>query len=136
MITSFIRNYLVIGVILFVTDWFLPNVSFGYQVGRTFQVNNFIEHLPVLLVATLVLTVLSVIARPILQAVSAPINFLTLGAFNIVINVFFFWLATYLVNGFSITALSIAGFQLNTFFSYVAVALVFGLVQGFLALIF
>ena len=34
MITSFVRNYFVIGVVLFVTDWLLPNVSLGYEIGR------------------------------------------------------------------------------------------------------
>ncbi len=136
MITSFIRNYLVMGVILFVTDWLLPNVSFGYPVGRAFTMEAFLDHLPVLLIATLVLTLLSLIARPILKVLSAPINFLTLGLFNVVINVFFLWLATYLVSGFSITALNVGGFQLNTFFSYVAVAVIFGFVQGLLALVF
>lgn len=136
MLTSFIRNYLVMGVILFVTDWLLPNVSFGYPVGRAFTLAAFLDHLPVLLIATLVLTLLTLVARPILNFLSAPINFLTLGLFNVVINVFFFWLATYLVSGFSITALSINGFQLNTFFSYVAVAIIFGFVQGLLALVF
>ena len=136
MITSFIRNYFVIGVVLFVTDWFLPNVSLGYPVGPSFTLPFLLEHLPALLVTTLILTLLSMFARPVLQALSAPINFLTLGLFNIVINVFLFWLATYLVSDFTITALAIGDLQLNAFFSYAAVALVFGLIQGFLAMIF
>ena len=136
MITSFVRNYLVIGVCLFVCDWFLPNLSFGYQVGRDFNPASFFAHLPLLLVTTLVLTILSVVARPILQFLSAPINFFTLGLFNIVINVFLFWLTTYLVDGFTIGMLNVGGFQLNTFFSYCVVAILFGFLQGFLALIF
>lgn len=135
MITSFLRNYLIIGVVLFLTDWFLPNVSLGYPVGANFSWAVFVNALPVLLVATLVLTVLTMLARPILRLVSAPINFFTLGLFNLVIDVFLFWLATSLVSGFSITALSIGGLQLNTFFSYLAVAIVFGFIQGILALI-
>ncbi|MBQ6436374.1 phage holin family protein [bacterium] len=136
MITSFIRNYFVIAVVLFITDWFLPNVSFGYQVGRAFTLENFFAHLPVLLVTALVLTLLTLFARPVLQLISAPINFLTLGLFNVVINVFIFWLATYLVDGFTISDLVIGNFHLNSFFSYCAVALVFGFLQGFLAMIF
>lgn len=135
MIGNFVRNYLIITVVLFLTDWFLPNVSFGYGVGANFDWSNFVTHLPTLLIAALVLTLLSLIARPILQILSAPINFVTLGLFNIVINVFLFWLATYLVADFTISALTIGGWQLNTFFSYVAVAAVFGLIQGFLALL-
>ena len=136
MITNFIRNYFVIGVVLFVVSWIMPNVSLGYTVGRSFDPNDFLLHLPVLLVTALILTLLSMIARPVLQLLSAPINFLTLGAFNIVINVFLFWLAAYLVDGFNIGVLTVGGLRLNSFFSYAAVAIVFGFVQGFLALIF
>ena len=136
MISSFIRNYFVIGVVLFIITWIMPNVSLGYGVGRAFDPSDFVDHLPVLLVTALVLTLLSMIARPVLQLLSAPINFLTLGAFNIVINVFLFWLAAYLVDGFSIGTLSMGSMHLNAFFSYAAVAIVFGLVQGFLAMIF
>ncbi len=136
MINSFIRNYFVIGVVLFIVTWIMPNVSLGYEVGRSFDPGSFVDHLPALLVTALVLTLLSMIARPVLQLLSAPINFVTLGAFNIVINVFLFWLAANLVDGFSIGTLTLGGTHLNAFFSYAVVAIVFGLVQGLLALIF
>ena len=136
MLAKLIRNYVVLVLVLFVTDWLMPNVSFGYPVGKAFTTEAFLTQLPVLLVTALVLTLLSIFARPILKIISAPINLLTLGAFNVVINVFFFWLATYLVNDFTITALNVGGFQLNTFFSYMAVAVIFGFIQGFLGLIF
>jgi putative membrane protein len=136
MITAFLRNYIIIGVVLFVTDWLMPNVSLGYLTGGAFSVNSFVDHLPVFLITTLVLTILSVVARPVLQLISAPINFLTLGLFNIVISVFLFWLTAMLVDGFVISALSVGGYQLNVFFSYVAVAMIFGFIQGLLALIF
>ena len=96
----------------------------------------FVDHLPTFLVTVLVLTILSMVVRPILQMLSAPINFMTLGLFSVVINVVLFWLATYLVADFSITPLAIGDLQLNTFFSYAAVAVVFGFLQGFLAMIF
>ena len=136
MITSFVRNYFVISIVLFVVDWFMPNVSFGYQVGRAFNFANFLDHLPVLLITALVLTLLTIFARPILRLLSAPINFFTLGLFNIVINAFLFWLAAYLVDGFTITSLTINNLQLNSFFSYAVVAIVFGFLQGFLAMLF
>jgi putative membrane protein len=136
MVGNFLRNYLVILIVLFVTVWFLPNVSFGYQVGSAFSFQDFIEHLPVLLVAGLILTLLSSLARPVLELVTAPVNFLTLGLFNIVMNMGFFWVATYLVEGFYIMPLSIGQWHLNEFFSYSVVAIVFGFIQGLLALIF
>lgn len=135
MFSKFLRNYLIISLVLFLTDWFLPNVSLGYNVGQSWSMENFLAHLPVLLITTLVLTLLSLLARPILQILGAPIIFFTLGLFNIIINVFFFWLATYLVDGFTISSLTIGNFTLNTFFSYVAVAVVFGFIQGALALL-
>ena len=136
MIAKLIRSYIIMVLVLFITDWLMPNVSFGYPVGKAFTTVAFLSQLPVLLIAALVLTLLSIFARPILKIISAPINFITLGAFNVVINVFLFWLATYLVDGFTITALNVAGFQLNTFFSYVTVAVIFGFTQGVLALVF
>lgn len=136
MIAKLIRSYIIMVLVLFITDWLMPNVSFGYPVGKAFTTVAFLSQLPVLLIAALVLTLLSIFARPILKIISAPINFITLGAFNVVINVFLFWLATYLVDGFTITALNVAGFQLNTFFSYVTVAVIFGFTQGLLALVF
>jgi putative membrane protein len=136
MIGHFIRNFLVMAVVLFVTVWFLPNVSLGYQVGAAFSLNEFINCLPVLVITTFVLTVLSTVARPILEFVTAPINFITLGIFNILINIGFFYLAAYLVPGFAITELVIGELHLNSFFSYSAVAIFFGFIQGLLALIF
>ena len=136
MVGHFIRNFLVILIVLFVTIWFLPNVTLGYQVGPAFDHVEFINHLPILVITAFVLTVLSTVARPILEFVTAPINFLTLGLFNILINMGFFYLATYLVPGFEIKELVVGQLHLNSFFSYSVVAIFFGFVQGILALIF
>lgn len=136
MITKFIRNFIIIGVGLFITDWLMSNISFGYPVGKSFSWEAFGGQLPVLLTTTLVLTVLTLIARPILKLLSAPINFLTLGLFNILIDVFLFWLTSYLVPGFSVSELSLGELHLGRFFSYVAVSFVFGFLQGLLAMIF
>lgn len=135
MLGKLVRNYLVMSVILFITDWLLPNVSFGYPIGGDFTFAAFWQHLPTLLLVALVLTILSLVARPVLKILGAPINFLTLGLFGVLVNMLFFWLAAYLVPSFSITALSIGSLNLNLFFSYAAVAIVFGFVQGLLALL-
>ncbi len=135
MITKFIRNYIIIVLALFVTDWLMNNISFGYPTGKNFSFAVFWDGLPVLLVTALVLTLLSLIAKPILKILSAPINFVTLGLFNVVIDVLIFWLTAYLVSGFSIGELSLGQIHLGAFFSYAAVSLVFGFLQGLLALI-
>ena len=136
MISSFIRNYFVMSVVLFVSVWFLPNVSLGYPVGRSFTMALFLEKLPVFLVTTLLITFLSLIARPVLKLLALPINFMTLGLFNIVINVFLIWLTSYLVPEFQISRLAYGDWQFNLFFSYAAVSVVFGLAEGFLGMIF
>ena len=136
MIARFFRSFIVISAVLFLTAWFLPNVSFGFAVKQHFSFENFIQHSPVLFLTALVMTILSTLALPILELITAPINFFTLGLFNIVINVGFFYLAPYLVPQFQITLLQIGNFQLNSFFSYTVVAIVFGFIEGFLALIF
>ena len=135
MLGKLLRNYVLMLIILLATDWLLPNFSFGYPVGNAFSFEAFGAHLSTLLLVALILTLLGMFARPILKILGAPINFLTLGLFGVLINMLFFWLAVYLVPGFSITALSIGGLQLNLFFSYAAVAVVFGFVQGLLALL-
>ena len=86
MIAKLIRSYIIMVLVLFITDWLMPNVSFGYPVGKAFTTVAFLSQLPVLLIAALVLTLLSIFARPILKIISAPINFITLGAFNVVIK--------------------------------------------------
>jgi putative membrane protein len=136
MIGHFIRNFLIIAIVLFVTIQFLPNVTLGYQVGPAFNLDDFISHLPALVTTAFVLTVLSTLTRPILEFITAPINFLTLGLFNVLINIGFFYLATYLVPGFEINELVVGEIHLNSFFSYSVVAIFFGFVEGLLALIF
>lgn len=136
MIVRFIRNFIVISLVLFIVTWFLPNVSFGFGVKDKFVFDQFITHSPVLFLTAFILTVLSTLARPVLELITAPINFFTLGLFNVIINVFFFYIATYLIPEFKISLLSIGGLQLNAFFSYTAVAIFFGFIEGVLALIF
>src|SRR3989338_6463443 len=46
-----------------------------------------------LLIGAGVLTGLNLILRPVLRLISAPLVWLTLGLFNIVINMFLLWLA-------------------------------------------
>ena len=135
MIKNLVRNYLLISLTLFGVDWILPNISLGYPTGAAFSWEGFGAGLPVLLATSLVLTLLTLVARPLLKFITAPINFLSLGLFNIVIDVFLFWLTNELVPGFSITALSLGNVHLGAFFSYATVAIIFGFLQGCLTLI-
>lgn len=53
-------------------------------------------------IAALVLGLVNAILRPFLLVLTLPITVLTLGLFTIVINALMLWLASSMVNGFSI----------------------------------
>ena len=133
---SFGRNLLVMGVVLFVVAWILPNVSLGYATGNFFSFSEFVTHLPVFVVSALVLAILTSLSRLGLQWLHLPINFVSLSLLNIAANVFILILAAYLVDGFEVTALNLGGWQLNVVGSYLLVAVIFGLVQVLLGLMF
>ena len=133
---SFGRNLLVMGVVLFVVDWLLSNVSLGYSTGSFFSFSDFVTHLPVFLVSALVLAILTSLSRLGLQWLHLPINFVTLGILNIVANVFILTLAAHLVDGFEVAALNLGGWQLGVVSSYLLVAVIFGLVEVLLGLMF
>ncbi|MCL1787356.1 MAG: phage holin family protein [Defluviitaleaceae bacterium] len=54
-------------------------------------------------VAAAVLGLISVTVKPLLQIISLPITFLTLGLFYLVVNGLMLWLVSALVPGFSIS---------------------------------
>jgi putative membrane protein len=56
----------------------------------------------VALIVAVVLAVLNLIVKPIIVLLTLPINILTLGLFTLVINAGLFWLASVIVDGFSI----------------------------------
>jgi putative membrane protein len=43
--------------------------------------------------------------KPVLSLLSLPVNFLTLGAFSLIVNGFCFWLASLLIPGFTVSGL-------------------------------
>ena len=54
------------------------------------------------LIVGLVLGFINTFIKPILAVLSIPINILTLGLFGLVLNALLFWIAAYLVPGFTI----------------------------------
>ncbi len=68
---------------------------------------------PVLSALSLPLNFLSfgAFSLPVLSALSLPLNFLSFGAFSLIVNGFCFWLAAVLVPGFSVSG--IIGFLLG-----------------------
>lgn len=49
-----------------------------------------------------VLAILNTFVKPILTILTLPVTIITLGLFGIVLNIFLFWLASYLVAGFTV----------------------------------
>jgi putative membrane protein len=59
----------------------------------------------VALIAGLVLGLINLIIKPILNILTLPINWITLGFFGVVLNAILFWAAAYLVTGFEVNNL-------------------------------
>ena len=60
---------------------------------------------PAALIAALAIGGVNAGVKPVLSVLSLPLNFVTLGAFSIVINGLCFWLASVLVPGFRVDGL-------------------------------
>jgi len=60
---------------------------------------------PAALIAAIVIGAVNAGVKPVLNVLSLPLNFVTLGAFSIVINGLCFWLASILVPGFRVDGL-------------------------------
>lgn len=111
-----LKPLIVTGVTLFLLAWILPSIN--YLDWTT------------LVLASVVLTLLQKIARPILNLLFLPINIVTLGVFSVFINMALLWLATYLVPGFQIQAMTLMGVALNDFWTLLVVSMLIGFLQG------
>lgn len=60
---------------------------------------------PAAIIAALAIGLVNSSVRPVLSALSMPLNFLSLGLFSLVVNGICFWLAAVLVPGFSVHGL-------------------------------
>jgi putative membrane protein len=76
---------------LLVVDIVLPGVN--------------IATFPAALIAAGVLGLVNSSVRPVLSTLSMPLNFVSLGAFSLVVNGICFWLASVLVPGFRVSGL-------------------------------
>jgi putative membrane protein len=64
-----------------------------------------LANFPAAIIAAIAIGFVNAFVKPILSFLSLPINFLTLGAFSLVINGVCFWLASLLVPGFAVHGL-------------------------------
>ncbi|MBD2529980.1 MULTISPECIES: phage holin family protein [Nostoc] len=70
-----------------------------------------IANFPAAIIAALVIGLINGSVKPVLSALSLPLNFLSFGAFSLVVNGLCFWLAAVLVPGFAVRG--IIGFLLG-----------------------
>jgi putative membrane protein len=96
-----------------------------------------------LIIGGIGLALLFLILKPILNLISLPVNFLTLGLFSIFTNALIIYLLTIFVTGitihpFTYSSFSISGFttpdiHFNLFFAYVFTAFVISLIESALS---
>lgn len=109
-----LRPFLATSLTLFLLAFLLPNVSYINWVS--------------LLIASLVLTIINTLVKPILKLLTLPLNLVTFGFFGLILNVGLLWLLTYLVPGFSIHSMVIFGLPLNQFFSLLLISFLIHLI--------
>jgi putative membrane protein len=64
-----------------------------------------IANFPSALIAAIVIGLINAFIRPVLQVLSLPITFVTLGAFSFIVNGILLWLASVVVPGFTMNGL-------------------------------
>lgn len=88
---GFFLTTLITALSLLVVDLAVPGVN--------------IATFPAALIAALAVGFVNGTLKPVLSTLSIPVNFLTLGAFSLVVNGFCFWLASVFVPGFGVHGL-------------------------------
>ena len=100
-VIKILKVFLASAAALFATVQVIPGIS--YQ-------NDF----RILLAAALVFAFLHSIVKPILNFVTLPLNFITLGLISSLLNLVIFYALAYLVPSFTFSAATLAGFALGT----------------------
>lgn len=88
---GFFLTTLITALSLLVVDLAVPGVN--------------IATFPAALIAALSIGLVNGTIKPVLSTLSMPVNFLTLGAFSLVVNGICFWLASVVVPGFGVYGL-------------------------------
>jgi len=126
---SILRRIVFYSVALFLTSQILQgvHVSGGLQTY---------------IIGGIILSVLFMIAKPILSIVTLPLNIITLGLFSFLINAIILYLLTIFVINISVTAFDFPGFTfagfvvpkfyVNNFFAFILASIVISFIVGFL----
>jgi len=98
--------------------WFLKTIISTvvtlYLISRVFPQVHFAS-MGVLITTGIVLTILIVIGKPFLKILLLPINIITFGMFAWVINILVLYIATLLVPGFEVGAITIPSVVIGPF---------------------
>jgi putative membrane protein len=95
-------------LVLILLAWLLPTVN----------IYNWVT----LLIASIVITILFSLVKPVLSILLLPINIVTMGFFSTILNTLLLYTATYLVPGFRIEAMELFGVYFNQFFSIMIIS--------------
>lgn len=66
------------------------------------------EKILVAVMVSIFLIFIALVVKPIITLLTLPINILTLGLFSLVLNAIFFWFASQIIDGFSVTTFKAA----------------------------
>ena len=111
-----LRPFILTLVTLFALSWLLPAITFA--------------NLTTLIVASVVLTILNGVVKPVLKLLLLPINLITFGLFSIVLNAGILWFALALVPGFHIDPIVLFGIQFGQLASLVFVSACIGCIHA------
>ena len=121
LIMNLLKPIISSALTIFILAWAIPTIAYADWVT--------------LIIAAIVLVLLQKLVKPVLNLLFLPINIVTLGFFSLVITVFILWLATYLVPGFAIEATTVAGIELNQFFTLLLVSFLIGFLQSLIGFV-
>lgn len=122
--------------------FFVFNLAALWLVTQFLEGASFVGGYQTLVLATIALTLVNLLVKPLIKLLLLPINLITLGAFRWLVNVIALYLVTLLVPQFKISAFVFPGFfyqgfsvpsiHLGTFWVYVLASLFLSLTTSFL----
>ena len=85
---TLILRWVLFALAIMLIGWLIPGIGVASFVAA--------------LIMTAVIALINIFIRPLIEFISLPINYLTLGLFGLIINTLLFMLAGYFVSGISI----------------------------------
>ena len=86
-----IFQWILLSAVVYGLAFFLPDIS--------------VDPWWVALIVGAILVFIDIIVRPVISILTLPLTIITFGLFSILLNFFFFWFPSTIINGFDITTL-------------------------------